>query len=370
MKRPGCGRQAGADERTGSPTHWYVTREGGLLRGWGRGLWRLCLWPRQRRRGLTRCAELGLRDVQDRQRFFAVRPIPLKRSVQVRFSRNGELCASISRDVKVLHVAARKEVFTTRPMAHPSNLDFSPDGRLLAVKSTSGRVVMLDSSSGATVTDFENDRDGEGSNILFSACGEFVVDGTWGGVLRVRRQSTGAVIFERDFPNTMIETVCSDQMGETWLTSHAPKITTNGLPAAPAYFLRWSWPFDQAEPVTLRLSASFLRSSAISPDGKFLSIVSGVPAATLQIYSLVNQDVVHAQEVVMGGTGSAVRWSRCSRYLGFVQKGRLSVLELASLRMVRDYAIEFPSAIEFSPDGAVVALGSWSAGRIVSWDED
>lgn len=299
-----------------------------------------------------------------------MRPIPLKRSFEVRFSPGGEVCVSISRDVKALRVASRKRLFTSHPLSHPSHLSFSPDGLHLAVKSTSGRTVILDGMSGEVATDFENDRDGEGSNIVFSSCGDFTIDGGWDGVVRVRDRKDGRIVFERGFHATMIQSVCSAQQGALWLTSHSPKPTTHDRPPESAYFLRWIWPFPEAEPEILRFRVPFLRSSALSPDGKFLAVVFGAPPTTLQVFSLTDQMVVHTQSVSSGGSGSAMRWSRCSRYLGFAQKGLLSVVEAPSFGSVCDYPMEYPCSIDFSPDAALVALGSWSSGKITSLEKE
>lgn len=273
---------------------------------------------------------------------------------------------SISRKVNAFHIATRKKTYSAQPISNPSNFCFSPDGRFLAIKSTSGRIVILDSSSGAKVTDFDNEHDGEGSNIEFSGCGAFVIDGSWNGIVRVRDQTNGRAVYEHNFPNTMITAVNSAQGGSLWLTAHQPKATTDDCPPGDAYFLRWAWPLPETKPEVLRFRVPFLRSSALSPDGKFLAVVFGAPPTTLKIFSLVNHMVIHTQQVV---GGSAMRWSKCSRYLGFAQDRQISIIESGSFHKMYDYAIEHPSSVDFSPDGKLVALGSWSAGIIVALHE-
>jgi WD40 repeat protein len=298
-----------------------------------------------------------------------MRPISLKRAFQVRFSPDGALCVSTSRDVKAIHIASRKKAFTSHPLSNPSDLAFTPDGNFLSVKSTSGRIAILDSASGATVGDFQNDRDGEGSNIAFSECGTFFVDGSWSGFLRVRERTSGQVVFERKFPHTMIHAVSSANRGSVWLSTHCPKATVHDRPPESDYFLRWSWPLSDAEPETLRFRAPFVRSSALSPDGRLLAVICGAPPTSLQIFSLADQSIVHTQQVTSGGTASAIRWTPCSRYLGFVQKGLLSVIEAASFQAVCHHVMEYPSSIDFSSDGCLVALGSWSSGKVVPFEK-
>lgn len=297
-----------------------------------------------------------------------MRPILLKRAYQVRFSPDGTLCVSISRDVKAVQIASRQKAFTSHPLSHPSDLAFSPNGEFLAVKSTSGRIAILNSATGTTVKDFNNDHEGEGSNIVFSSCGTFLVDGSWNGFVRVRETASGRVIFEKEFPHTMIQAVGSGHRGSVWLTTHGPKATTHDKSPAPNYFMHWKWPFSDVEAEVLRVRIPFVRSSALSPDGQLLAIICGAPPTSLQILSLAGQSIVHTQQITPGGTGYEIQWSPCSRYLGFVQEDHLSVIETGSFRPVCDYSVEYPSSIDFSADGTLIALGSWSAGKIVPFD--
>ena len=79
------------------------------------------------------------------------------------------------RDVSVFSFPEFKPVFAVHPIAHPSDIDFSSDGRRLVVKSTSGRTIILDAQTGKTLRDFRNQKEGEGAAALFSMCGQYVV---------------------------------------------------------------------------------------------------------------------------------------------------------------------------------------------------
>jgi WD40 repeat protein len=102
--------------------------------------------------------------------------IKLKTAYEIVFSPDEDCAAFLgARNVSVLHLATTKPLFSVRPIDHLCHIDFSPDGRRLVVKSTSGRTITLDAQTGQTLQDFRNQKEGEGPGALFSNCGRYVV---------------------------------------------------------------------------------------------------------------------------------------------------------------------------------------------------
>jgi hypothetical protein len=143
-------------------------------------------------------------------------PWKIGTSNAVAFSRDGRLLAVLGRDVFVWEVALKSKAVRSHPFAHPSDAAFSPDQRHLAVKSTSGQIVIIDAQSGQTAVDFKNTADGEGSNLQYSSCGEYIVDGSWSGRLAVRRAGSGAREFVQEF-GSGIRSVHSSCDGRRWI---------------------------------------------------------------------------------------------------------------------------------------------------------
>ncbi|WP_148300886.1 hypothetical protein [Asaia platycodi] len=54
------------------------------------------------------------------------------------------LTALIRRNVSVMNTENRKRLSVSHPLSHPSSYDFSTDGSHLAIKSTSGHIVIID----------------------------------------------------------------------------------------------------------------------------------------------------------------------------------------------------------------------------------
>jgi WD40 repeat protein len=98
----------------------------------------------------------------------------------------------------------------------------SPRGDALAVKSTSGQITVLDPKTGKLLCDFENKKDGQGSNLAFSADGKRLVDGSWNRRLTIREARTGKIVSRDEFPGEMIRRVTHDYRYARWAIEHQP----------------------------------------------------------------------------------------------------------------------------------------------------
>jgi len=293
-----------------------------------------------------------------------MRPLKVKGSYCVSFSPNGSACATLARDVSLWDIQSRKKSWRAHPVSHPLYATFSPEGDLIAVKSTSGRIVTLASKTGHVCRDFENDLEGEGSNPLFSHCGRFIVDGSWAGLLTVREASSGSVQFRREHKGTMIPRIHSVRSGSVWIVEYSPKATSDDRPPTDDYFTVWSWPIPSVAPNTLSIRLPFIRGSAVSEDGLRLAVLFGAPPRDLRVYELPSERLSWSARVAVGGSGSELCWSRCCRFLASVQEDCIAVYDGASGTRLSVFSLPYPSDIDFSPDSRLIALGSWQAGEI------
>jgi len=206
----------------------------------------------------------------------------------------------LGRDVFVWDVALQSKAVRCHPFAHPSDAAFSPDQRHLAVKSTSGQIVIIDAQSGQTAVDFKNTADGEGSNLQYSSCGAYIVDGSWSGRLAVRRAGSGAHEFAQEFAGEMIRSVHSSSDGKRWIIAHGCKATSHDRPPPPDYFSVWDWPFRPGGYRLLPERVAFARSSAVSPDGAVLAVVHGAPPDMVSVFRLSDGTCVGAVSIRSG----------------------------------------------------------------------
>ncbi|MFZ1106385.1 MAG: WD40 repeat domain-containing protein, partial [Hyphomicrobiaceae bacterium] len=297
-----------------------------------------------------------------------MKPWKIGVSYAVAFSPDGRLLATLGRDVSIWDLALRSKVVRAHPFSHPSDAAFSPDQRHLVVKGTSGQIVIIDVQSGRIVVDFGNAAEGEGSNLQYSPCGEYILDGTWSGRLSVRRASSGALEFVQEFHGEMIRSVHRSDDGRCWVIAHGAKATANDRPPPPDYFSAWAWPFGSAGHRILPERIAFSRSSALSADGALLAVVHGAPPDTLSVFQIDDGACAGVVSIQGGGTGHALGWSNDGRLIGSVQDQNVVFYTWPGLRKMHELALAYPSDVAFSPRGDALAVGSWQVGWVLSAD--
>jgi len=235
---------------------------------------------------------------------------------------------------------------------------------MIAVKSTSGQIVTLTWDSGEVRKDFENDAEGEGSNLRFSDCGHFIVDGSWDGFLTVRDASTGKVHHRREYAGEMLCRIHSVRSGTVWIIEHSPKATKDDQPPADGYFTIWTWPFSDCSPSTLGMQLPFICASAASEDGLRLAVLFGAPHQDLHVYELPSARLLWRARVTVGGSGSELRFSLSGSFLASVQKDCIVHYCAVTGQRLEVYQLPFPSDVDYYPNTRLIALGSWQSGEI------
>lgn len=295
------------------------------------------------------------------------RPIKLKKSYAIDFSPDDELFATLGRsNCWVWDIAKRKKISRSPSLFHPSTLKFSPSGNLLAVKNTSGWIFILDPKDCNILKDYHNYHDGEGSNILFSPCGSYLVDGSWSGHINVREVDTGKIVWSTIFENEIIAAVHQTMDGRRWVFEHHPIGDSTGIPPASTYFTLWKWPLDKNDYEKINLHVSLSKGSAITGDGEYLAVVHGRLSGKLDIIKVDSGNQIRSWPVEIGGIGGHLAWSNDGRFLGSVQTEKIVFYDGATYSKICEFQIPFLDFITFSPNSKYLGLGSWSDGMILS----
>jgi len=293
----------------------------------------------------------------------------LRQAYDLAFSPDAKLVATISRDVLFWDVSTRKRLYSVHPLSHPSHLDFSPDGSRVAVKSTSGRIVIIDAVAGQTLMDCRDEQDGEGAPLYFTPEGNSLVDASWNGDLTERHSTTGTVVFREGVGGMVSELVtCADRTTFAYTISRRPA-TDDEPPPEDSIVVR-RWPFTASQPGS-RWPASrrFITSICLSPSASRLAVAYGSNPTTLEICDVADACVLASSHVELGGSGASLGWSADESLLGCVEERGVSLFQAASLR--RTHLIEMPysASVRFSPRGELLGLASWEQGRVLELSE-
>src|SRR4051812_10254574 len=157
-------------------------------------------------------------------------------------------------------VATGRRVASGPLFPHPSSADFSPDGTMLAVKDTSGQVLVMRVPDLEEVSRLSGAGIGEGTPIRFSWDSQHIIDANWGGTLMVRDPVDGSTLW-REAGHSIFRLACTRDR-TTWIYDRGQTLAR-------------TWPFEANEPEAVSSMSAPMGPMAISDDGNRVVAVSG-----------------------------------------------------------------------------------------------
>lgn len=292
--------------------------------------------------------------------------LKVNKAYQLRFSPDGRYAAAIGRNVVLWDIHARNRAASAHPVKHPAYLDFSLDGTRLAVKSTAGEVRVLN------VPDLRigNPLGGEtleGCQLLFSACGRYLIDGSWNGNVYVRESDSGNVVFSQSHPHAMITGLSASADRSLFAYVIQPKALDRNSPPGPSKIALQRWPFSDHVASIVEEGLERVWALALDPTGSLLAAFQQIGSVEfrLEVYSLDPFKRVSSRHTSWGGTNMAIAWSPDGKFIGCVEDDKISFYDTHTVDSVNSVQMPSPCFVEFSTDGSTTALGSWEDSRIV-----
>ncbi len=288
-------------------------------------------------------------------------------------SDDGNILVCLGRRVNVFDMQSRERILSAHPFSHPSDAAFSSKGKALAVKNTSGRIIVLDPFTGEVLKDFKNPKDGdEGSEVLFSPNGRELIDASWKGDITVRRLSDSTIVMQQSFAGEVIGRISHDRVRRTWLFEHHPIVRPGENWPSPPYLTLQRWPFGKHKANILNLDLDIIHSATLSPDASRLCYVATRRRVGSWIKISQASDgavVASSDEIKIGGTGSELAWAPDGEYLGSVQSRRFVFYRASDFSLLGEVPCTYPSSICFLPGTDDVALGSWNDSAVVKFND-
>lgn len=284
------------------------------------------------------------------------------------FSPNGQLLASLSRDVLLWSSPGIKKLWRVHPIAHPSHIVFSPDSSLLAVKGTSGDRRLLSCATGDVIPGFKPQSRGEGGNLVFTDDGAGIIDGSWSGWHSVLT-GEGKILFEEHFADEMVTGIIRHPDGRFWFR-HQRQGTDpqDGSPAQ--WLLGRSFPFSLGDFEKVPIPFYYYHGASFSPDGRLLAILSGRNPSLLSVFEFPKMRLESSIELPAEfRRGCSLRYSPDGELMAVISSTSLILLTARDLSIQSQRAIPNGCSIDFSPDGSLLVVGSWSAGEVLSIEE-
>ena len=215
--------------------------------------------------------------------------------------------------------------------------------------------------------DYRNQEEGEGGEVFFSPDGQELVDGSWSGLISIRKL-TGTGAITNHFPGEMIDRISHDSHKRFWLIQHKKKVQTGQESPEYDYLVLHRWPLFERKQKVFSFDC-YLRSATISPDGSRICLIGrrrGAGNSWIQVVRVSDSKIIAINtKIEIGGTGSALAWSTDSNLVGSVQKGRFVFYRASDLVSLGELPCQYPSSICFLPKDDLVVLGTWNSSVLV-----
>lgn len=294
------------------------------------------------------------------------RKLTLPTSYEFALALDGSLVAALGRGIAIADLRTGTRVGSWSRLKHPSSAAFNSDAGLLVVKNTSGEIAMLRTMDGVVLA--RSKPCGEGASIHFSACDDYVVDGSWSGSIRVRSAADLTIESTFKFPDEMIQAASTSADGKSWMFAHHPRESAFRGAAPPPYFSLWNWPLARPQAMA-PLGLEIIRSATLSPCGTRIAVAGYCrPEESEQLRLLDLAGNLLCGATLPNYARSRVRFSPSGRLVGVAAGAGIHVFSASSLERRAEIAAEYPSDLAFIDDDANLLVGTWNSGRIVPLD--
>lgn len=289
------------------------------------------------------------------------------KSYQLRFTPDGSAMVAFARDLAVWSISLRKKIAFGHRLKHIAFVDVSPTGRSVLLKSTSGAMCVLSLPELTTIQSFPVKCASEGCQALFSPCGNYVIDGSWSGLITAHDLKTSELSTWDRHDRTLIISLCSTTDRALFAYVLQPIAKNRIDPPEPSRIVLRRWPFDRHEAEVIQSNWSYVLAISLSPDGGKLAVLQIHKSGefTLGVHSLSGDLKVQSRSVLPSFTNHSLAWSPDGATVACVESGQISLFESATMSRVAKQSAPYPSHVEFSPSGELLAIGSWEQGLVV-----
>ena len=288
-------------------------------------------------------------------------------SFEMRFDPTSRRAISLGRNVSLWDLATGTRILRAHPLKNPSHVRWSPIGDRIALKSTSGELLLLSADNLECIAQIQSKAAGEGSGVAFSPSGDRLVDGTWAGVLTTHDLQSLERQLEAQFPDTMITSIEPSPSGRL-----AAIVLQLKHSAAPVKGPRQSvciaqWAPSELALQRLELDIDGVKTAAFDNTESRLAVVGRDGRAQsdcIEIIELAGRRVVASVGCRLSPNGSSIAWSPDGSFIAAVEDDGFRFYDASQLKPIASLAFRYASHVEFSADGRFVALGAWSSGEI------
>ncbi len=297
------------------------------------------------------------------------KPLGIGVSHSLTFTPDSQSLIVAGRRVFRWSLAAGERADSCHPFANVHRVDCAPDGARFAAKNTAGRICVMPAAEMTAAQVLPDKKASPGCRVLFSPCGEHLVDGSWDGRLTVRDAASGRVELEERVDAFMLRWLASDPARQLFAYVRSPTARFEGDHGAlPTVFVR-RWPFHEHPESAVPGHWPDADAVAPSPDRARLAILDRAQLCVVALDGPTR--VVRRALGEFGQTGQlnrALAWSPDGGIVACTLGDAILFLDSATLECRHRHVVRHATDIAYSADGRFVAIGGWNDGVVLAVD--
>ncbi|MFL5895910.1 MAG: hypothetical protein ACJ76Z_12465 [Thermoleophilaceae bacterium] len=284
----------------------------------------------------------------------------LGKSYAVAFSWNVDRVVAVGGATRVVSIDIGDErVRWSRSFRNGAHLTRSPTGIRIVALNTSGGGIILDGETFDLLAQTSGAGIGEGPAAVFGPDDTVYVQASWAGDLLLRDSATGDVLYRERRREDVIHALSANPAGTLLAEAVSRDVGAMNVVVARA------WPFDASEPNAILCTRPNEPIDAVAVrDDESAAVLVG---SYLRLYSLCDGEILAERPWKFPGTDRVLSWAPRRDELVTVERQndeQVVIVLDSNLSVIAKEVVPYACAASYSPDGALLTVGSWESGRV------
>ncbi|NMC56494.1 MAG: hypothetical protein GYA50_04660 [Eubacteriaceae bacterium] len=290
-------------------------------------------------------------------------------SHEIKKSSDGKYFAVMeNKAVTVWDCVTGEKIASFEELKMPDTMNFSNSGKLLAVKSESGKIAIYDMTEMKFIKSWLPSKS-IGCEVLFTPDDKYVVSADWKGNIYTIDIDSGEVAFIKDDLFGKYDSLKFDNETNGFIFEEEERR------------LIWKYPFKENEPEEQKHNYRF-EETAYSEVNKCYAIMTVCMDKKMLIVDKEYKQILKEIAVPNAKGGKArtlnAAWSPDGKFFALIintgecyRGSRIyttQLMEYPSLRVIKEYKIPYAYFVEFTDDGKQLLIGGFETGYCIDLD--
>jgi hypothetical protein len=287
----------------------------------------------------------------------------LGRCYNIAFSSDENKIVTISRDVFLWDLITKKKIKSKHVLSNPCQILIDRSSEYIYIKNTSGIIsrINFDLSMMNTFNQIKI----EGPNMIQNRENNTIINSDWNGNIYFLDKENLEISNPCNLGNTMITHLqdLGNKFGFAFLVT--PKWVDDNKSMEKPYIIISDWKMENMQKVQF----NYNEIKYFSIDMESMKILVRVRKDDRDFYiellNLSNTSILFSKKLDVEYSGNACEINSKYNNFCYLDKDKIVIHELTSLRIIKEVMLNYPSSLTLSPSGKYLGIGGWENSKII-----